>query len=65
MTLDQTTVTAAGDLLKQVGFPVATAAYFMWRDYVFIKDVVKYETENHQNLVSVLAALEKLKPKEK
>lgn len=58
MTLDQTTVTAAGDLLKQVGFPVATAAYFMWRDYALIKDMVKDATENHQTLLRILKAVE-------
>lgn len=57
MNLDQTTVTAAADLLKQVGFPVATAAYFMWRDYALIKDLVKDGTENHQTLQRILDSL--------
>ncbi len=54
MSLDQTTVTAASDLLRQVGFPVLTAAYFMWRDQALIKDLVKGNAENHTMLQTLL-----------
>lgn len=45
---------AAMDLVKQVGFPIATAGYFMWRDYRFVKEIEKYMTENNTMLKDAL-----------
>ncbi len=59
MNLDQSTATAAADLLRQVGFPVLTAAYFMWRDQALIKDLVKGNAENRILIEAIHDLLEK------